>query len=235
MIKYIHPEDEMYKTGEIIFSGDKEKAIEYYFSSGKFVADKLASFIRAEGLEPNDMSVLDFACGYGRITRHLVDNFADVCVADLEFEMLRFQKEHLSVEGFLSNVDINRVLWPRRTFDVVFSFSLFTHLNPNIWEEWFWSVLECVKPGGYFIFSTRGVDFAMRTTNDDITEQTVQHFKEKNETNGRLDPKIYGMITLAKEFVDDVISASADKVERVEYFKGGDFDQYQDMHVLKRV
>lgn len=231
----IHPSDEMFKTAMISFQKDEAKAREFYDRSGRENVAAVVRWLKQHGADPRSMSLLDFACGYGRMTRHFVSEFGDVMGSDLEPDMLHFIKETTGVDGFLSHVDLARVKWPARDFDVIFSYSLFTHLHPDIWPAWFEAVSERVKPGGFMFLTTRGVEFA-RKTGEEVADGERVRFTEKNETEGRLDASIYGRTTLAREFVDDVLSAQrrAFPMVRVDYFKGGEFDQYQDMHVLAR-
>ena len=228
----IHPADEMFKTAKISLP-ELGKASAYYFSSGALVASKVEQYLRSVAFDPARMSLLDFACGYGRVTRHFAKVFQEIVCSDLDPDMLRFVEEITGAAGFLSNVELEKVNWPARRFDVVFSFSLFTHLNPAIWEPWFWALSEMVEPGGLMFISTRGVEFAKRT-GEPVQDGERVRFTEKNETAGRLDKAIYGQTTLAREFVDDVLAKHPGRMARLAYFQGGEFDSYQDMHVLTR-
>ena len=228
----VHPDDEMFRTAKLSI-GDDDKALAYHFRSGARVATAVDQFLRERGVDPAQCSILDFACGYGRITRYFAKTFGDVICSDLEPEMLRFVQEITGADGFLSNIDLAQVQWPTRQFDVVFSFSLFTHLNPDIWENWFWTLSDRVKPDGFLFISTRGTEFARRR-GEPIAEGEIVRFAEKNETSGRLNARIYGQTTLAPSFIDDVLRKQAGRMVRAAYFKGGDFDQFQDMHILKR-
>ena len=234
MTAAIHPSDEMFKTALITFGRDEAKARAFYESSGRRNVEAVANWLREQGCDPSTMSVLDFACGFGRMTQHFAREFGEVMCSDLEPDMLHFIKETTDVDGFLSNTDLARVKWPAREFDVIFSYSLFTHLHPDIWAAWFEAVSERVKPGGFLFLTTRGVEFA-RKTGEEMPDGATVQFTEKNETEGRLDASIYGRTTVSREFVDAAIAAQSEKrMVRVAYFKGGEFDQYQDMHVLAR-
>lgn len=228
----VHPKDEMFKTAKIALP-QPGAAFHYYFYAGGRVATRVADYLRGRGLDPGELSLLDFACGYGRVTRYFVALFREVTCSDLEPTMLQFAKEQFGASGFLSNVDLDKVRFPNRRFDVVFSFSLFTHLNPEIWRDWFWAVLDKVEPGGHFIFSTRGVEFA-RKQGEPVGEGEVIRFTERNETAGRLDANIYGQTTIARAFVEDVIASRPGLADYLDYFGSGKFDMYQDMHVLQR-
>jgi len=159
----IHPADEMLKISRLAFQGDDAKARAFYLNSGRTIAEKIIGELKARDLNPAEIELLDFACGYGRVTRHLVGSFKSLTVSDLDPDMLDFVRHIAGADGFLSNVDLTEVTWPVRKFDVVFSYSLFTHLHPDIWRDWFGALFECVAPAGLMIFTTRGVDFAKRT------------------------------------------------------------------------
>lgn len=227
----IHPADEMLKISRLAFSGDDTKARAFYHNSGLLIAGQLIDTLKGRGLDPEQLRLLEFACGYGRVTRHLVGAFKDITVSDLEPDMLQFVREIAGAEGFLSNVDLAQVKWPALKFDVVFSYSLFTHLHPEIWRGWFDAVFDCVAPGGLMIFTTRGPDFAKRT-GEKIEEGETVRFTKQNETEGRLDASVYGRTTASVEFVDVAIAQNPSAV-RSGYIK--EFDKYQDMHIVSRV
>lgn len=221
----------MLKISRLAFQGDDAKARAFYLSSGRIIADQLMGVLKGRDLDPAQLELLEFACGYGRVTRHLVGSFQEVVVSDLDPDMLGFVKEIAGADGFLSDVDLARVRWPERKFNVVFSYSLFTHLHPDIWRGWFDAVFERVAPGGLMIFTTRGFDFARRT-GEKIEDGDIVRFTKQNETEGRLDVSVYGRTTASVEFVDSAVTQNPSAV-RVGYVK--EFDKYQDMHIVSRV
>jgi SAM-dependent methyltransferase len=227
----VHPDDEMFRTAKLSMP-EPGKAFHYYFYSGGLLATRLRNLMFELGERPARMSILDFACGYGRVTRYLDLIFNEVACSDLAPAMLNFNRDQFGARGCLSAPNIAAAQFPERPFDVAFSFSLFTHLNPAIWQAWFERVSSLVRPGGYLIFSTRSPEFA-RSRGEVFDDAVGIAFDEKNETDGRLDKAIYGQTTVSRAFVDDAATRSGG-LERVRFFPGGAFDLFHDMHAFRR-
>lgn len=229
--KTIHPDDEMFRMIKRLMPQLGEAANQYFFGGG-FVALSLVSALRAQGIEPARSTLLDFGAGYGRVTRHLVHLFREVTIMDLDPEMISFARSEFGVRGYLSHPSIELAQWPARQFDVVFSFSVFTHFHPDIWCTWFERVFDCVRAGGYLIITTRGVAFHKARGG---TIAGDFDFVEKNENMDRLDPGVYGQMTVSNAYIERQIAHLKGRLEYLERFEGGDFDLYQEAHVFRRL
>jgi len=148
----IHPRCEMYAYAASQLGS--QRASSYYFDAAHQLVAELHDFLENEGLACRTARVLDFAAGYGRFTRFFVELFAEVVASDLDPEMLAFAREEFAVDGFLSSPD-PQDLSPEPRFDLVFCFSLFTHLPESTWEPWLRRLSAFVRPGGWLVFSTR--------------------------------------------------------------------------------
>jgi SAM-dependent methyltransferase len=182
---------------------------------------------------PEKMIALDFACGYGRFTRYFSRIFKEVVVSDLEEEMLQFARQRFGVDSFRSGIDSRSFDYPAQLFDIVFSYSLFTHLNPSIWKDWFEVLLNMVDEGGYLVITTRSPSFAM-AKGDNLASFDRVLCTQKNETRGRLDTKIYGQTTVDKSYVQSIASSVGGN-RYIDYFPGRSFDIYQDVHIFKKL
>lgn len=228
----VHPNDEMFKSAKLSMP-EIGRAFHYYFYSGGLLATRVKAYLEQHGEIPASLSLLDFACGYCRVTRYFIKIFNNVEVSDLELSMLEFARNELGAHGFLSNIELQKVQFPDRRYDVVFCFSLFTHLSPEIWDDWFHAVYDRVRPGGFFIFSTRGIELA-RKTGENFGESSLVNFTEQNETEGRLDKRIYGRTTLCPSLIEEKLK-KIPCAKYVDYFSIGQFDLYHDIHVVKRM
>lgn len=229
--RVVHDKDEMFVTLKKQLP-ETGKAFHFYFYCGGLVAQNLENFLIDLGHNPQKMSILDYASGYGRISRYFVKIFNKCTVSDIESQMLKFQEENFGVESFLAYPDLRKSNFLGKQFDIVFSFSLFTHLHPSIWFNWLQALSQCVANNGYLFFSTRSKEFA-RSKGEEFKGQF--NYTEKNENPARLDVKKYGQMSVTYKYVEQQVSKLDQKFEYIQYFPKGEFDLYQDMHVIKRI
>ncbi|MFL9858105.1 class I SAM-dependent methyltransferase [Paraburkholderia madseniana] len=153
----IHPNDDM-------FAGSHE----HYDSVGAQMtgfADHAAKL--AGSTAP---VVLELPCGYGRVTRHMVERFvpANMHVADIMAPSVDFCVETFGVHGYhvIDPIYEFRNI-PDNTFDVAIMGSLITHLS----EEASLIVLEHffrkIRAGGVGVVTTHGVQSRERHSADD--------------------------------------------------------------------
>ncbi|MGZ4249696.1 MAG: class I SAM-dependent methyltransferase [Solirubrobacteraceae bacterium] len=150
----VHPNDDMwcYLADLTPFAA---RAAGDYFRTGAMMIpliERIADW-RFGGLERVG-SFLDFASGYGRGTRFLVERLpaAAVMVGEIQTDALAFLAEQFGVETLRSTTD-PADLPGRQRFDVVFVASLFTHLPRHRFAPWLTALWERVAPGGVLVFS----------------------------------------------------------------------------------
>jgi SAM-dependent methyltransferase len=102
-------------------------------------------------------NILDFACGHGRVLRMLRAAFpdAELTACDVLEDGVKFCAETFGATGVLSHPDPARVTIDGR-FDLVWSGSLFTHLDMPRWSGFFDLVESVLEPGGLFVFTVQG-------------------------------------------------------------------------------
>jgi SAM-dependent methyltransferase len=98
-------------------------------------------------------SMLEFACGFGRLTRHLAPILGNrLTVSDVQPGSVDFLREEMGVAGFYSTHDPAKLRVPGR-YELVFVLSMFTHIPPARWGDWLRALFAAVEPGGYLVFS----------------------------------------------------------------------------------
>jgi SAM-dependent methyltransferase len=205
--------------------GDRDKALFAYFRSGLSIADALLQVLRWRFPEGID-KVLDFASGYGRITRFLVREILpeSLWVADVYAEGVRFQEERFGVHGVISTVRPEE-LELGETFDAILVTSLFTHLPEERFLAWLRVLFGRLNPGGVLAFSTH--DPSLLVPCPPLPESGLL-FQEISES-GSLDTSDYGSTWVTEEFVRGAVarvapSASVHRLER-------GLCNYQDLYV----
>jgi 2-polyprenyl-3-methyl-5-hydroxy-6-metoxy-1,4-benzoquinol methylase len=148
----IDPRCEMYRFA--VKTTDEDSGHNYYFYSAHYLVERLLAVIAKAGISAERSSLLDFAAGYGRFSRFFIHVFENVTTSDLDPEMLRFCHREFGTSGLLSSMDPASVV-PTPRYDVVFCFSMFTHLPERLWRKWLDVLWGFVRPGGLLVFSTR--------------------------------------------------------------------------------
>lgn len=136
--------DEFARSGETTFA--------------HYIANDMTNICQSK--RPEDMCVLDFGCGAGRVTAALARSFGSVYGVDISPEMLSRARHDLRD---LSNVTLVQTngrdlqCLEGRTFDFAFAFSVFHHVPDRaIIESCIHEVGKHLHPGSLFKFEVQG-------------------------------------------------------------------------------
>ena len=130
--------------------------------------DLLKVYAQLERPAASDRRWLDFGCGCGRVARHLIGPGAEV----------RFGVRDLAYCGV--DVDRRQIAWAARylpgrfavipiapptaladsSFDVIFTISVFTHLDAGPQEAWLGELTRLLRPGGLLLATTHAPEIA---------------------------------------------------------------------------
>jgi hypothetical protein len=154
--------DEMFK---IFYYGRGESidlALHLYLESGKHIWRSLRRVLEWHfGQLDRIESLLDFAAGYGRVTRHMATALGPdrVWISEIDPGAVGFQTTTLGVNGILSTTD-PETFQPGREFSCLLVSSLFTHLPDARFRQWLEKLLSLVKEGGLLAFSVHDMTIA---------------------------------------------------------------------------
>ncbi len=180
-------------------AGDRDQALFGYFRSGASVAESLGQVLRWRlGSLRDRGKILDFASGYGRVTRFLVREVPPerVWVADVYADGVRFQEERLGVRGLVSAIRPEDFVCGER-FDAILVTSLFTHLPEERFVAWLRVLLGLLNPGGMLAFSAHSPEVLPP---DVPMPETGIHFQETSES-GSIAKSDYGSSWVTEDFV----------------------------------
>jgi SAM-dependent methyltransferase len=154
----IHPRDGMYEHQlEEAFEAPELAAV-HYFRSGLIAYQALAQVLgwRYGSLDAVP-ELLDFAGGFGRVTRFLVAELPPerVWVAEVQPQAVAFQESLLGVHGLVTSWRAEEFTPPRGVAAIV-ALSLFTHLPRDPFRAWLDKLYEVLAPGGLLVFSVHG-------------------------------------------------------------------------------
>jgi SAM-dependent methyltransferase len=231
----ISSQDEMHNYARTQIPNEEANQI-YYFNMGRQLTANLLQYLISNGLDPKQLHILDFAAGYGRVTRWLATVFGEVTMADLEPSMIEFNQREFGVQGFVSTTDPRSLSSHQQNYDVIFIFSLFSHLPKSTWQTWLDSLARLVKPGGFLIFSTHSYELFAQINPEQFGDASkwVEEFLfwEDNETGGRLKTSVYGCSIVKESYVYKSVS-ELPGFELVRHYKKGEFDVFHDMYVIR--
>jgi SAM-dependent methyltransferase len=150
----IHAEDLLFRFFQSMHG---PAAVENYFSSGYGNAQMIGATVRE--LLPTAVrpDVLEFAAGFGRISRHMrhVQPPMDVTVCDIHPAAVEFARSVLGMPAIVSAARHDDFVVDRE-YDLIFALSFFSHLPDSLFASWIAKLFSALKPGGFLPFSTHG-------------------------------------------------------------------------------
>jgi SAM-dependent methyltransferase len=157
-IETIHPADEMFLTARLAEAVQPGRSRLQYYRDGREVVRSLHNLLETAGRTLGGCGrVLEMACGYGRVTRHLVRELPPECITAAEIlePAVGFVGETLGVDARLSCTDPS-AFHVGSGFDLILVSSLFSHLPRSRFGEWLEVLYEALDPQGLLVFSTHG-------------------------------------------------------------------------------
>ena len=109
----------------------------------------------------NEPRILDFGGGWGRISRFFLRDTRPelIYIADCLSDAI----DRLHATGNPCKILMNDPLPPivglDTDFDLIYAFSVFSHLSEQHLRAWLTYLMDCLRPGGYLVFTTRGIQF----------------------------------------------------------------------------
>jgi 2-polyprenyl-3-methyl-5-hydroxy-6-metoxy-1,4-benzoquinol methylase len=231
----IHPEDMLWRfllkhpnvpTPEV--------AARKYFANGAESANKLESIVRDHfpSAAPNrKVDVLEFASGYGMVTRHLANmpSQGKLLACDIHQQAIDFIRDHLKQPAVMS-AHLPEEISFDESFDVVFALSFFSHMPEVTFTRWLTKLFAAVSPGGILVFTTHGL--ASRVFFGDITLGDKGFLFKPSSEQADLDPNEYGSSIATPAYVVtqlDHVSGAALAQFRRAFWWG-----HQDLYVVSR-
>ncbi|MEL7035298.1 MAG: methyltransferase domain-containing protein [Cyanobacteria bacterium J06592_8] len=189
-----------------------QQIVNYYF--GGF--DKISSF-------------LDFACGYGRSTRFLVQKIPaeKLWVSDIYADAVKFQTEYFGVNGIVSTQKPED--YPsHQKFDCIYAGSFFSHIPPQTFKRWMHKLYHLLNPEGLLIFSV--LDESLLPTSTPMASNGILFSSESSESK-TLERKDYGTTYVNTTYIRQLINHISLNKGTIHRIKKG-LSHYQDLYLV---
>lgn len=134
--------------------------------------------------------LLDWGCGCGRVTSLFLQHsgIPEIYGCDIDREAVEWCSDNLK-KGYFSVIDpYPPTKFSDNMFDVIIGYSVFTHLDRNMQENWLREMKRIMVPGGLFLASCHG-DFATSFAPKHVQKEV----SSKGISDGTLDNKLDGI------------------------------------------
>lgn len=230
--KTIHPSDFMYQFLLIQNGNNAGKAEDSYFGGGQYDANMVREVARVFGVDLKSRGVLEFASGYGRITRHFGDVTGNYIAADIHPEAVKFIRTELDTNCIHSTASYKEFSCDFK-FGFIFVLSLFSHLPKESFYGWLRTLYEKLSPGGVILFTTHGEAAVSKSEYLKKIYDPVSGFGFiANSEQKDLPPESYGTTVSSEAFVADAIAKLSDA--KILSFKPGVWFGLQDEWVVAK-
>lgn len=161
-------------------------------TSGKTLLNQTIPFVRyilsVSSWQPQQIDafkVLDYGCGYGRISR-LMLKYVDVegiFGADPWQESITLVHEAGFGKNFMLTDEVpSKLPYEENSFDLIWAFSVFTHLSPMVAEKSLETLSRYLSKNGVLVITLRPFEYwDMR---GDINSKTLRKLRESQQATG---------------------------------------------------
>lgn len=129
--------------------------------AGAFYADVLEALHRQGRGIACDWRVLDFGCGWGRISRFFLRDIplANLFGIDVDPEFIALTRRLFSSDTFSACSAFPPTAFAPGSFDLIVAYSVFSHLSENAALQWIAEFARLLRPRGVLAFTTRHESF----------------------------------------------------------------------------
>lgn len=133
--------------------------IERFHVSGQQSRTDFENALKSVGKSFADFhSILDFGAGCSRIMRWMKDvsQHAKLYGTDIDEKAIRWSQRHIDFAEFGVNQGLPPLNYPDGKFDLVYSHSVFTHLNEEYQDAWLAELNRVTQPGAVLLLTVHG-------------------------------------------------------------------------------
>lgn len=124
-----------------------------YILQGYTIYKNIIDIITKYKLNLNNLKILDFGCGSGRVLSHFSNNNVNIEGADIDDNNLKLCKREFMFAKFHLFPLYPPTNLEAEDFDIIYGISVFTHLNEDTQFKWLKELNRLTKKGGYVLLS----------------------------------------------------------------------------------
>jgi SAM-dependent methyltransferase len=134
----------------------------FFLESGARHAQLIRDLLAEGGTAMDDLdALLDWGCGCGRVLRHWSQlPHTRVAGCDIDERMVDWCRENLPFADVTVTLLQPPLPYEDSSFDLVYAFSVFTHLAESLQHSWIRECSRVLAPGGFLLLSTLGEYYA---------------------------------------------------------------------------
>ncbi len=223
-------QDEMYLFALANHHTPDRACIRYYFN-GRRILDTVRQVLNWHFGDLSQISsCLDFASGYGRFTRFLVQDIPpeNIWISDIYAQAVQFQIEQFGVQGIISTT-YPQDYPAQQPFDCILACSFFSHLPKATFLTWLQKLYSLLSPQGMLIFSVH--DRELLPPHLAISASDLLFIP--NSESRTLDVNEYGTTYVGEAFVADCLN-NISQGEAVYSRIPKGICRYQDLYLVTR-
>jgi SAM-dependent methyltransferase len=227
--------DLMFKH-QLLHTNSFISGVRNYFISGMQASQMIANILNEkekfsliESMRNGEGKFLDFASGFGRVSRFLEKDYPNnVHTCDVKSEAVDWISKEIGCTG----IYLKDFFQSTEQYTVIYAGSLFSHLPSEMFEKYLLKLISSLEPGGVLIFSTHGprvkrfkkkLDFEFVELSEDLI------FTEVEDHISAVDQ--YGSTYVDRKYVDLLVEkASSNRCNFYPNLLGGN----QDVYVFER-
>lgn len=140
----------------------------WFLEGGRLAEETLRGVLERAGARLEDMAaILDFGCGCGRVLRWLARLPGELRGSDFDGPAVEWCRENLTFATFVHNGLRPPLPFAAGEFELVYAFSVLTHLPVDLQQAWVEELARVLRPGGYLVLSTHGRRYLERLNDDE--------------------------------------------------------------------
>jgi SAM-dependent methyltransferase len=144
--------------GDLIHLVSGHRSAAWFLAGGKSASQAIREIMRKQGAPLKACGdVLDFGCGVGRIIRHMQAIPGPRWHGtDYNPKLVEWCQRHLKFADFRVNALSGGLPYAEASFDLVYAFSVFTHLPEDMQAFWIGELARVLRPRGHIYLTVHG-------------------------------------------------------------------------------